>query len=336
MKRAFLGLLLLFAAAAALAQDAPPKPHVPVLSDEEAWKILPPADEGAGQPLPSWIRALAGSLPRTAAAMIELDYAQREQSPLPPQFRAKLRWIAAHANRCEYAMAYARDDFVRAGGRGEDIDHLLRDIDKLPESERLALRLVERLTEESYAVTDDEVARLVELLGEKQLVAVVLVAAYSNFQDRLLLSLGVDVEPVGPLAPLKVKFRKAAPPVEAKRKLTLPADDPSPVPTVVDDPEWTAVSFDALRERLARQTERRQCRIPIPDWETIVKSFPADMPAPSRPTRIRWSLLNYAYQPRLSAAWSGGLRAFRGESDLPVVQQETMFWVVTRSQQCFY
>ena len=35
-------------------------------------------------------------------------------------------------------------------------------------------------------------------------------------------------------------------------------------------------------------------------------------------------------------AWLGGLRAFRQESDVGVVGQESMFWVVTRSLQCFY
>ncbi len=90
--------------------------HVTVLSDAEAWKNLPPVEEGFGQPLPVWIRALARSLPNTAAAMIELDYVQRAENPLPAKLRAKLRWIAAFANRCEYAKAYARADYVRAGG----------------------------------------------------------------------------------------------------------------------------------------------------------------------------------------------------------------------------
>src|SRR5262245_14512487 len=97
-----------------------PDAHLPALSDAQAWKELPPVLEGSGQPLPAWIRILADSLPKTAAAMVELDHAQRAENPLSPQLRAKLRWIAAHANRCPYAMAYARADFVRAGGKPED------------------------------------------------------------------------------------------------------------------------------------------------------------------------------------------------------------------------
>lgn len=319
-------------------------PHVPVLTNAEAWKRLPPAEKGGGQPLPAWTRALAGPLPKTAAAMLDLDYAQRVESPLPPRLRAKLRWMAAHANRCAYAKAYARADFVRAGGEGAEIDNLLAQLDKFPEAERLALRLVRQLTEAAYTVTDAQVARLVKYYGEKQAVAIVLVAAYANFQDRLLLALGVDVESGGPLPPLKVTFRKPTPSTDKgdkareppRRKLSPPAKHPPALPTRVEDPEWTAISFEALRKRLANQKARPRARITIPTWETVRDNLPPSMPRPKKPVRIQWSLLNYGYQPRLTAAWLGGLRAFRGESDLSVIQQESMFWVVTRSLQCFY
>jgi hypothetical protein len=279
--------------------------------------------------------------------MLDLDYAQRADNPLPPRLRAQLRWVAAHANRCEYAKAYARADYVRAGGKAEDIDGLPGQLERLPEPERLALQLVRQLTEAAYAVTDAQVARLVEHYSEKQVVAIVLVAAYATFQDRLLLALGVGVEPSGPLPPVRVKFRAPPPakeppkdkgakaPEPPKRKVTPPAKNPPPVPAVVDDPEWTAVPYDALQQRLAAQKERRKARIRIPDWETVRNNLP-ESTRPKQPVRIRWSLVNYGYQPGLARAWLGGLRAFRGESDLDVVYQESLFWVVTRSVQCFY
>jgi alkylhydroperoxidase family enzyme len=324
---------------------------VKVLSDAEAWKAMAPAEEGGGQPLPVWIRALAGSLPKTAAAMIDLDHAQRVESPLPPKLRAKLRWVAANSDHCEYAKAYARADYVRAGGKAEEIDDLLRRLAALPESERLALRFVRKLTEAAYTVTDAEVARLVELYGDKQVVAIVLAAAYANFQDRLLLALGASVEPGGPLPPLKVKFRKpdaaTKPPADKgdadkkapeppKRKLSPPAKDPPPVPTKVDDPEWAAIPFDDLRDRLSSQKERRKARIAIPDWEVVRKNMPPGSPPRDQPLRIRWSLLCYGYQPRLTGAWLGGLNAWHQDSDLDEVYHESLFWVVTRSLQCFY
>jgi alkylhydroperoxidase family enzyme len=326
--------------------------RVPVLTDREAWKKMTFIETENGRPLPVWIRALAVSLPKTAAAMLDLDYAQRSESTLPPRLRAKLRWLAADANRCDYAKAYARFDYVRAGGRAEDIDELPKQLDKLPEAERLALRLVKQLVEAAYTVTDEQMARLVELHGAKQVVAIVLVAAYANFQDRLLLALSVSVEPDGPLPPIKVRFRKpltAEKSTEGKKEkaeekkkekpkriVSPPATNPPPLPDKLGDPEWNALPFDALRQRLDQQIARRQARIRIPDWETVHANLPADMPKRDKPIRIQWTLLTYGYQPRLTAAWLGGLRAFREESDLEPVFYESMFWVVTRSLQCFY
>ena len=317
---------------------------VAALTNADAWKKMRPyIEKESGQPLPIWIRALAVSLPKTAAAMLDLDYAQRVESTLPPLLRAKLRWMAADANRCNYAKAYARFDYLQAGGKAEDIDQLPKQLDQLPEAERLALELVRQLVEAAYSVREEQIARLVELYGEKQVVAIVLVAAYANFQDRLLLALGADVEESGPLPPIKVHLRprtkqgsENAKKDRPKRIVSPPSPNPPPLPDKLDDPEWTALSFNTLRERLSEQIARRKARIRIPDWETVHANLPADMPQRDKPMRIRWSLLTYGYQPRLTAAWLNGLRAFREESDLEAVFHESMFWVVTRSLQCFY
>lgn len=328
--------------------------HVSILTDAEAWKKMPVAEEGGGQRLPAWIRALAVSLPKTAAAMLDLDYAQRVESPLPPRLRAKLRWIAANSNRCAYAKAYARFDYVQAGGKAEDIDELPKRLERLPEAERLALQLARQLVEAAYTITDAQVARLVELYGEKQVVAIVLVAAYANFQDRLLLSLGVSVEPGGPMPPPKVRFRKPIVPSKKedkkqdktdkkeekkskpKRIVSPPAKNPPPIPEKMDDPEWNAFSFESLRKRLDGQIARPKARVRVPTWENVRDHWPDSVPKPEKPIRINWSLVTYGYQPRLTAAWLGGLRAFHRESDLDPVFHESMFWVVTRSLQCFY
>jgi alkylhydroperoxidase family enzyme len=323
------------------------------LTNEECWRRLPPATEGAGQPLPVWIHALAVTSPKLAAAMIDLDYAQRAESTLPPKLRAKLRWIAAHANRCEYAKSYARADYLRAGGQAEDIDDLVGQLDTLPEAESLALKLVRQLVESAYTVSDSQVTRLVELYGEKQVVGIVLVAAYASFQDRLFLALGASVEPDGPLAPVRVRFLKPAPAIKpaegkrevssdksskpAKRKASPPAKNPPKVPEKVDDPEWTSIPFESLQDRLSHQLERRKARVRIPDGDAVLKNIPVDVhPPDDAEMLIRWCRLNYGYQSRLTAAWLGALDVFHEESDLDMVFHESMFWVVTRSSRCFY
>jgi hypothetical protein len=325
--------------------------YVPLLTDAEAWKKLPPAEEGAGQPLPAWIRALAGSLPKTAAALLDWDHAQRVESPLPPLLRAKLRWITASTNRCAYARAYARADYIRAGGQAADLDDLPTKIEQLPEAERLALKVMRQLAEAAYSISDAQMARLVELYGEEKVAAMVLLAAYANLQDRLLLALGAAVEPNGPLPPLKIRFRKMASPptppkpgkddpgrngAKAVRQVSPPATNPPPVPERVTDPEWTSVSFEELRGKIKQQIVRRQARIRIPDASAVRANLPENLPSPDHQLRIIWHLVTYGYQPRLTAAWSGAGRAFREDSDLDSVFRTSLFWVVTRAVQCFY
>ncbi len=72
----------------------PASTRVPVLNDAETWKRLPAPEKGGDQPLPVWARALAETLPRTTARMLELDYVQRTASPLDPKLRAKMQQVA--------------------------------------------------------------------------------------------------------------------------------------------------------------------------------------------------------------------------------------------------
>ena len=84
------------------------------LSDEESWKRLP-VEIRTGEPLPSWAKVLAGPTPHLAAALLHLDFVHRAHSPLDPKLRAEMRWVAAHANHCAYAEAYALADARRVG-----------------------------------------------------------------------------------------------------------------------------------------------------------------------------------------------------------------------------
>jgi hypothetical protein len=56
-----------------------------------------------------------------------------------------------------------------------------------------------------------DAARLIEQYGEKQVVALVLLLAYANFQDRLILALDLPLGPGEPLEP-STSFSPAPPP----------------------------------------------------------------------------------------------------------------------------
>jgi alkylhydroperoxidase family enzyme len=335
-----------------LDQDAAPRTEgrLPVPANEEAWKRLPRAEQGSGQPLPVWARALAPVLPRTTAAMLELDYRHRSASPLEAKLRAKMRWVAARANRCAYAEAYALADLRRAGATPAEVAALTGKREAAPEDERAALEFADKLTRAASTVSDEEVRRLRERYGDARVVAMVQLLAYANFQDRLLLSFAFPVEEGGPRPAPEVRFAKPLSAVEAP-----PRRPPHPQPLSPEGErgergtplspsgrgvggegtEWTRLDFDFLQGKLDAQ-RGREPRIPVPPWEEVRKRLPPGTPLPPKPLRIRWSLVCSGYQPELAAGWSACTRGFGEDARQDRVFEESLFWVVTRSLGCFY
>src|SRR5205807_2379593 len=125
-----------------------------------------------------------------------------------------------------------------------------------------------KLTLAADTVTDEEVAHLMAAYGESKVAAMVLLLAHANFQDRLILALGVPVEPAGPLEPREFRFpaKSAAPSVPPRNR---PGGTPvPPSPTTVDDPEWRTLDVDDLQARLASQ-KARPGRIRVPTWDEV-------------------------------------------------------------------
>ncbi len=306
-----------------------------LLTQNEAWKRMPPVASGGGQVLPNWAKAVAVRLPRTAAAMLELDDAQRNRSPLDPVLRAKSRWVIAHANRCKYSEAYALADLRRAGGDDAAQRELTGDPAGWSASDREPLEFARLLTLAAPTIDDTMFARLVATFGEKKVAAMVLLAAYGNFQDRLLLGLNLPVEPDGPLPPLAVKFAAGAfqtvpimPPQERVPSLTESGE------TVVErDPEWSKLSYEELQSRLDQQRNRKP-RVRIPTWDEVKDNLPLELAR--RPTRIVWSLVGLGYVPELALPWSVMTRTMWAEAKTDRIFEESLFWIQTRSVGCNY
>jgi alkylhydroperoxidase family enzyme len=335
---------------------------IPILSHMAAWKKLPPTEKAKDQPLPVWARALCGTLPRTTAALLELDYLHREKNPLEPRLRAKIRWVAAHINGCAYAEATAALDLRRTGAGDAVIKKLSGDWSDLPVAERAALTFARKMSQAAHTVTDAEMAQLMGQYGNEKMVAMVQLLAYANFQDRLQLALGVDKE-LRPLPALEVQFTKPTPVVastparakpstdrrrsgvarpESSKGVALVLNDSRPSktqgvpPTRLqdNDSEWASVGFDQLQQNMEKQ-RGREPRILVPSWDDVKKRMTGPIP-PNRTLRIKWSLVCSGYQPELAAAWSACTRAFGQEAHQDRVFEESLFWVVTRTLNCFY
>ncbi len=310
-------------------------PGIAMLSVDECWKRMPQTISGGGQELPNWARAVAPQLPRTAAAMLQLDFAHRKNSPLDPVLRGKMRWVIAHANHCAYAEKYALTDLERAGVDTASRNVLTGNPVLWPEDDREPLEFARLMTVAAPTIRDDLFEKLRTRYGEKQVAAMVLLAAYGNFQDRIVLGLNLPIEGNGPLPPLEITFvdgaLQIAPLMPPQNEATTPVEAGETV--VAEDREWSRVSYDELQSRLEQQRDRKP-RLPVPDWDDVKKNIPAAMAA--RPTRIIWNLVCSGYVPELAVPWGISTRTMWAETKPDRVFEESLFWIQTRSIECNY
>jgi alkylhydroperoxidase family enzyme len=300
---------------------------LPVLSNDEAWKRLPgsPPDP---KPLPVWARRLAGPLPLTTARMLELDALHRSGNRLDPRLRGLVRWAAADANRCDYAKAVAAADLRRAGMGEDELQTLIGDPGRLSPGEQAAITFARKMMREAHAVTDEEVKQVLQFFSEEQVVALVAFLAHASFQDRIFLAVGVQAGPSGPLPPLTVSF--------AKPESTRPAHGAAPAAQTATAPIRQAASAEwlGLQERVGEQ-RARVGRIRVPSREEMLKRLGESHRAAWQ-AGINWSRICYTFQPELTDAWFACVAAFRQEARMDRVFEQSIFWVVTQSLQCFY
>jgi alkylhydroperoxidase family enzyme len=316
-----------------LAESTPTgkKSSLPRPSNEEAWKLLPEVANGGNQPIPIWIRTLAKSLPRTAAVMFELDAVQRTRSSLVPEWRALVRMRIAELHRCEHARLEALGDFHRLQKQSPAEYQQSLTATELSQLKKV-MTFAEQLSRDGSKVEDAQVAELLKFLGNDRLTALVHVVAYANFQDRLLHSLGLASETPLETAPQEIRFKR--PWVGGvTRERMLPPDRPKSVSEI--DLAWKGVSYEQLQKSLEDQ-RCREGRIAVPAFDEMKKRLPAYYPTPTRPSRVKWSLVSLGYAPELSANWLIGLRTFGEESKQDRIFEELLFWVITREISCFY
>ena len=311
------------------------------LSNDECWQVLPKAIEGTGQPLPTWARMLAREMPRTAAAFLELDLAQRTQSPVDPKLRAAMRWVAARDNRCEYAQATAMADGLRAGATAEDWKSLASSERVLwSEKEKAALDFAHAMTVDSDSVTDDTFSDLVQKFGDRETASMVLLMAYANFQDRLLLCLGAPLEETGPLPPVKLKFAaeglvlQTSPP--SNKPPQIPGSDASTGQDMIhDESPNTWLTYPQLQERLQKQ-RARETRLRIPNWDEFAQRLPVGLM--EKPSDIVWYKIAFGYAHELAVPFEIYMRTAGAEvaSNWDRSFGNCIFWMVTDAVKCPY
>lgn len=315
--RRFVIPLLVSGALAAVARAG--EPPFPVPPSDAAWGKLPPPKKPT---LPEWSRALAGPLPKTTAKLLELDYLHREKNPLGARLAAEVRYEVADALGSEYGKAAATADFKRAPGAPNP----LAPADGAP----LARKFARKLTLAGHAITDEEFAEVLKQFGPERTTALVHTVAYANFHNRAVLALGVKGEEPG--AP------PVATPFDTDAKIAVPERPPwDDLKSAKGDGiavrvEWGKDGFDQLNAALEKQKERKP-RVPLPSDAALAQLPPRERDAAKR---ILWNTVSSGYQPELTRAWFAALYAFYDEAKPDRVFTNSAFWVVTRTNDCFY
>jgi alkylhydroperoxidase family enzyme/alkyl hydroperoxide reductase subunit AhpC len=280
-----------------------------------AWDRLPPPER---PPLPAWAVELAGPLPKTTARMLELDYLHRAENPLGTVLAARVRLAVADTLGSKYGVATASADLARAG------------VSAQPGADEPAVAFARKLTKEGHAITDGEFAAVLKQYGPERTTALVHSVAYANFHNRIVLGLGVGPRPD---PPVMVAFDAAK--VSAVATPPRPAwDDLKAVthagPRVRLD--WSKGGADALGAALAAQKDRA-LRIPLPDASRFESLSGREK---DQAQKILWNTVSSGYQPGMTRAWFACLGAYYEEAKVDRVFTNSMFWVVTRTNDCFY
>lgn len=320
--------LFTFANLSAAAQpDQPPVQPVgpfPSIDNDTAWSKLPRENP----PLPPWARTLITPLPKTTVKMLELDYLQRVNNPLGPELAGLIRWTVADALGSKFGKASAKADLNRIGSLL--VPEKLSGQNVLATDVQVAVAFARKLTIEGYAITDQEFAALLKLYGPEKVTAIVHTVAYANFHNRIILGLGADGDPVPPVG---VKFDP-----ERLAKMTTPPRPPwDDLKSVKGDGlsvrvDWDKATPEDLKLTLEKQKERK-LRIPLPDSSRFDSLPPNEKEGAAK---ILWNTVSSGYQPEMPRAWFAALYTYYAEAKVDRVFTNSMFWVVTRTNDCFY
>jgi alkylhydroperoxidase family enzyme len=305
-----------------------PGSRFPAAAPDDAWALLPRENP----PLPAWARVLIKPLPKATGAMLEVDRLHRVDNPLGAKLAAKLRWLVADTLGCEYARASALADLIRAGAGKDEVQRLTNGPPAADEEKVFAL--ARQVTSAAYLVTDAQFAALVKQFGPEKMTAVVHTLAFANFHDRIIMALGVKADTGSPVPPLAVKLDAArrakvqSPPRPPWEKVTTA----KPAKTYDAPADWKEVPFAELEKRVSEQ-KARSPRVPLPN-PGRADTLPPGLR--EQANTIVWTKISGGYQPEMTAAWFGMYGEYRQEARMDRVFGSTLFWVVTRANDCFY
>lgn len=278
-------------------------------------------------------------MPKTTASLLALDYAQRASNPIPARLRAAMRFISATHHRDPAAKAIAVADAALQGLTEAELERLAAyDFANWTESEVRALRFMQKMDADPILLGDKIFQHLVRDFGEQATASMVLLAAYSNFHNRLLICLGTPASPSDGLpaqdiafAPEQLVSATTAPPPRAYQR-----DEAATYEEAADTFQgWSERSFEELQSRLEAQRQITT-RLPIPEWDVCAKNLPSGLI--NKPSDIIWYRIVFGYAPELAVPFEYFMRTSGAEAagKWDRIFATSLFWVTTKAIDCPY
>ena len=180
---------------------------VPMLSVEECWKRMPGTVSGGGQAacqtgFGEWPLNFRG---RRVLCCNSISLNERK-ARLTQSFEPKCGGWSPMRIAALIRKPYALADLERAGLDAAGRQVLTGNPKTWDEADREPLEFARQLTLAAPKISDQLFESLRTRYGEKRVAAMVLLAAYGNFQDRIVLGLNLPMEASGPLPPLEIQF----------------------------------------------------------------------------------------------------------------------------------
>ncbi|MDP1563957.1 MAG: deiodinase family protein [Pirellulaceae bacterium] len=303
----------------------------PLQQDADAtWQML-----GVQFPtLPVWAGRLSDALPESTLALLKLDYLHRRENPLGPEVAAKIRWVVADALNSPYGKSTAEFDLIQAGLATEQVTAWQELLHQGSDTNQSLWQFAEQLSLSGHSISDETFAELHDAWKTESTVAIVHTIAFANFENRLWLGLAIQPEEGGGVAAVLPPdgWRPAdARPAPPRPEL---AESLQSTTTIAGTRRagWNPQDFDLLQAKKDSQ-KRRSSRVPLPGAERLA-SLPEE--ERRRSEKVVWSNISLGYQRELTQGWFALMRTFRRESNLDRVFSNSLFWVVTRGNECFY
>lgn len=172
----------------ALAAAAKRTPRLPLVDEDKARAAL--EDAAPEGPLPQWMRLVA-NFPVSGKRLVTTIRTGAEKGELSPLLKAQASWIIARQDRAWYALGEARQRLEKLGQTPDQIYALDGDWASFTPREQSLFVIAKHLAASPVVLTDEEVAKAVELAGPRDVVQMISYTTNRAQFDRITEAAGL-------------------------------------------------------------------------------------------------------------------------------------------------